>query len=232
MGWIYAISWLTVLPFELTAASLTISYWTNGSINIGVWIAVFTVALIIVQFFGVRAYGWSEVFLSMIKVTALIGFCIFAIIDDCGGVSTDPRGYIGVEYWKHGFAFQNGFQGFCSVFVTAAFAFGGTELVGLTAAESKNPAKQLPKAIRQTVLRIVLFYLVSLFLVGLLVRADNPSLLNASSSNTKDSIFVLAIVNAGVKGLPSVFNVVITLSVLSVANSCTYGSTRKWLTPT
>lgn len=115
--------------------------------------------------------------------------------------------------------------------MTAAFAFGGTELVGLTAAETRDPAKQLPKAIRQTVWRIILFYLVSLFLVGLLVRADNPNLLDAQSSNTKDSIFVLAIVNAGVKGLPSVFNVVITLSVLSVANSCTYGSTRKWRQP-
>lgn len=225
MGWIYALSWLTVLPFELTAASLTIGYW-NTSINIGVWITVFLVALFAIQFFGVRAYGWSEVVLSFIKVSALVGFCLFAIIDNCGGISTDPRGYIGTRYWQNGLAFQNGFHGFCSVFVTAAFAFGGTELVGLTAAESRDPVKQLPKAIRQTVWRIVLFYLVSLFLVGLLVPGNDPHLLNASSSSTKDSIFVIAIVKAGVKGLPSVFNVVITLSVLSVANSCTYGSTR------
>lgn len=121
---------------------------------------------------------------------------------------------------------SSGFQGFCAVFVTAAFAFGGTELVGLAAAETRDPVKQLPKAIRQTVWRIVLFYLLSLFLVGLIVPANNADLLNASNSNTKDSIFVIAIRLAGVKGLPSVFNVVITLSVLSVANSCTYGSTR------
>lgn len=226
MGMIYALSWLTVLPFELTAAGLTIDFWTNGDINIGVWIAVFLVAMFIIQAFGVRVYGWTEVFLSVIKVTALLGFMIFAIIDNAGGVSTDPRGYIGFRYWGNGLAFQNGFHGFCSVFVTAAFAFGGTELVALTAAETKNPEKQLPKAIRQTVVRIVLFYILSLFLVGLLVSADDPRLLDASSSNTKASIFVLAIVNAGVKGLPSVFNVVITLSVISVANSCTYGSTR------
>jgi amino acid transporter len=162
----------------------------------------------------------------MIKVTTIIGFIIFAIIDNVGGVPTDPRGYIGFEYWGDGLAFRNGFHGFCAVFVTAAFSFAGTELVGLTAAETKNPEKQLPRAIKQTVFRIVVFYLVSLLMVGLLVRADNPNLLNAGNDNTKDSIFVLAFINAGVKGLPSVMNVVITLSVLSVANSCTYGSTR------
>ncbi|KAK5110309.1 hypothetical protein LTR62_006162 [Meristemomyces frigidus] len=222
MGWIYAISWLTVLPFELTAAGLTIKFWQAvENINIGVWIAVFLVALFVIQFFGVRAYGYSEVFLSFIKVAALTGFCIFAIVDNVGGVSTDPRGYIGARYWQNGLAFQNGFHGFCSVFVTAAFAFGGTELVGLTAAENKNPGKQLPKAIRQTVWRIVLFYLVSLFLVGLLVPADDPNLLNAGSASTKYSsfavLFVISFVRAGVKGLPSVFNVVICLTFQAMA---------------
>ncbi|SMR52478.1 unnamed protein product [Zymoseptoria tritici ST99CH_3D1] len=225
MGVIYAISWLTVLPFELTAAGLTIDFW-RPDINIGVWIAVFLTAMFVIQAFGVRAYGWTEVVLSMIKVITIIGFCIFAIINNAGGVPTDPRGYIGFEYWQNGLAFRNGFHGFCSVFVTAAFSFAGTELVGLTAAETKNPEKQLPRAIRQTVFRIVVFYLLSLLLVGTLVRADDDRLLNAGNSNTKDSIFVVAFLNAGVKGLPSVMNVVITLSVISVANSCTYGSTR------
>ena len=55
MGWDYALGWLTVLPFEITAAGITISYWKE--INIGVWIAVFLFLLVVVQFFGVRGYG-------------------------------------------------------------------------------------------------------------------------------------------------------------------------------
>jgi len=62
--------------------------------------------------------------------------------------------------------------------------------------------------------------------MGLIVPNSSPDLLNASGANTKASPFVLAIKYAGVKGLPSVFNAVITISVISVANSCTYGSTR------
>ena len=148
------------------------------------------------------------------------------VIIDCGGVPSDNRGYIGAHYWHDPGAFQNGFKGFCSVFVTAAFAFGGTELVGLAAAEAADPRKSLPKATKQVFWRITTFYVLSLFLVGLILPSDNPSLIGSSGANTKASPFVLAIQAAGIKGLPSVFNAVITISVLSVANSCSFASTR------
>ncbi|KAK3110368.1 hypothetical protein LTR53_015416 [Teratosphaeriaceae sp. CCFEE 6253] len=225
-GWDYAISWLTVLPFELTAAGLTISYW-NADINVGVWIAVFLVVLSIIQVFGVRGYGEVEFVLSTIKVLACLGFIILGIIIDTGGVPTDTRGYIGGRYWHAPYAaFKNGFHGFCSNFVNAAFAFGGTELTGLAAAEAADPLKAIPKATKQVFWRIAFFYVLNLLMVGLIVPANSDQLLDASSSNTKASPFVLAITMAGIKGLPSVMNAVITISVISVANSCTFGSTR------
>ena len=82
-------------------------------------------------------------------MTAVLGFIIFGIIVDCGGVPTENRGYIGAHYWHHPGAFRNGFKGFCSVFVNAAFAYAGTELVGLAAAEAADPRKSLPKASKQ-----------------------------------------------------------------------------------
>ena len=168
-----------------------------------------------------------EFILGVIKVTAVIGFIIFAIVVDCGGVhSKVNRGYLGAHYWHDPGAFRNGFKGFCSVFVNAAFAFGGTELVGLAAAEAADPRKSLPTATKQVFWRITGFYVISLFMVGLILPSDDPDLLGSSGANTKASPFVLAIQMAGVSGLPSVFNAVITLSVLSVANSCTFGSTR------
>lgn len=225
MGWDYAIGWLTVLPFELTAASLTIEFWRKD-INVGVWITVFLIALCIIQVFGVRGYGEVEFVLSLIKIIACVGFILYGIICNAGGVPSDNRGYIGGRYWHDPGAFLNGFKGFCSVFVTAAFAFGGTELVGLAAAEAADPRKTLPTATKQVFWRITFFYVITLLLIGLIVPANDKRLLNASNSNTEDSPFVLAFVLANVKGLPSVMNAVITISVLSVANSCTYGSTR------
>ena len=138
-----------------------------------------------------------------------------------------PHGsYIGGRYWSDPGAFHNGFKGLCSVFVTAAFAFGGTELVGLAAAETANPRKSLPTAVKQVFWRITLFYVISLSLIGLLVPYNEPRLLGSSTADTRASPFVIAIANAGIQVLPSVMNCVIMISVLSVGNSAIYGSSR------
>ncbi|KAF5020345.1 hypothetical protein F66182_7651 [Fusarium sp. NRRL 66182] len=221
-GWEYALSWLTVLPFELIAASKTIEFWRDD-INMAVWVSVFLVALIIVQVFGVRGYGEVEFVLSAIKIAACLGFIILGIIINCGGVG--DQGYLGTKYWHDPGAFTN-FKGFCAVFVVAAFSFGGTEMVGLAAAETADPRKSIPLASKQVFWRIAIFYIVNLFIVGTILRSDDDRLLGASGANTKASPFVLAIQDAGIDVLPSIFNAVITVSVLSVANTCTFGSTR------
>lgn len=122
-------------------------------------------------------------------------------------------------------AFLNGFHGFCSVFVTAAFAYTGTELTGLAAAETDNPKKEIPRASNQVAWRIGIFYVVNLLLVGLIVPEDSP-LYSGEGSSSRHSPFVIAIQLAGIKVLPSIFNAIILIAVMSVANSCTFGSTR------
>lgn len=223
MGLDYALSWLTVLPFELTAASLTIRFWRTD-VNVAVWITMFLVVLAVIQVFGVRGYGEVEFILSVIKICACIGFILFGIIYNCGG--TGSQGYIGGKYWHDPGAFHNGFNGFAGVFSVAAFAFAGTELSGLAAAESANPRKAIPQATKQVFWRILFFYVVNLLVLGLVIPYNDERLAEASSANSRFSPFVLAIEDAGVKVLPSIFNAVITISVISVANSCTYGSTR------
>ncbi|KAI1485284.1 amino acid permease [Biscogniauxia mediterranea] len=223
MGWDYAIAWLTVLPFELIAASITIQFWRTD-ISVAVWVTVFLVVLCIIQIFGVRGYGEVEFILSMIKIAACTGFIILGIVINCGGVG--DQGYLGAKYWHDPGAFQHGFNGFAGVFVVAAFAFGGTELVGLAAAESSNPRRAIPMAAKQVFFRIFFFYIVNLFILGLILPSTDTRLTHASGANSQYSPFVLAIQDAGIQVLPSIFNAVITISVISVANSCTFGSTR------
>jgi amino acid transporter len=226
-GWQYAISWLTVLPFEISAACNIIHFWPGSEgINNAAWIVPLLIALIVIQFFGVKGYGEVEFVLSIMKIFACLGFMLLGIIICCGGVPTDPRGYIGAAYWHSPWeAFRNGFPGFCSVFVTASFAYTGTELTGLAAAESANPLKEIPKASKQVVWRLFIFYIINLFLIGLIVPADSY-LFDEEGPTSRHSPFVIAIELAGIKYLPSIFNAVILISVMSVANSCTYGSTR------
>ena len=150
---------------------------------------------------------------------------LLGIVLNCGG--TPERGYIGGEFWRDPGAFNNGFKGLCSVFVTAAFSFTGTELVGLAAAETANPRKSLPTAIKQVFWRITIFYILALTLVGLLVRHDDPQLTGGNSdADATASPFVIAIEAAGIQVLPSIMNAVILIAVLSVGNSAVFGSSR------
>jgi amino acid transporter len=224
MGWNYALSWLVIMPLELTAAGIVINYWTT-SVNIAAWITIFLIMLLIINLFGVRGYGEIEFFMSIIKVIAIIGFIILGIVLTFGGGPNHQ--YIGGQYWHDPGTFANGFKGVCSVFVTAAFAFGGAELIGLTAAEADNPRKTIPRATKQVFWRITLFYVVSLTLIGCLVPYTSPRLLNKSSNyDAAASPFVIAIENAGIKVLPSIFNFAILCAILSAGNSSVYAASR------
>jgi amino acid transporter len=186
------------------------------------------VAIIIVNIFGSLGYAEEEFWASLLKLSATIIFMIVAIVLVCGGGPDSGQygSYWGARLWYDPGAFQHGFRGFCGVFVTAAFSFSGTELVGLAAAESKNPAKALPGAIKQVFWRITLFYVVGLLLVGLLVNSKDDRLLNAGNDDPSASPFVIAIANAHLKGYDSFMNVIILVSVLSIGVSCVYGGSR------
>ncbi|OAQ76924.1 amino-acid permease inda1 [Purpureocillium lilacinum] len=220
----YALQWLVVFPLEIVAASLAIRYWTD-QLPSGVSVTLFLVTIIAINLFGVKGYGEAEFAFSIIKVTAIIGFILLGVVLNCGG--PPDRGYVGTEFWHDPGAFNNGFKGLCTVLITATFAFGGTELIGLAAAETENPRKSLPTAIKQVFWRIALFYIIALTLVGLLVRSDDQRLIDATSNaDANASPFVIAIEDAGIQVLPSVMNSVILISVLSVGNSAVFGSSR------
>ncbi|KAF3314306.1 glyceraldehyde-3-phosphate dehydrogenase 1 [Orbilia oligospora] len=223
MGWNYAITWLVTIPLEVIAATLALDYW-GTSIPIAVWVTLFFVIIIGLNLFGVKGYGEGEFVFSIVKVVAVISFIILGVILNIAG---GPGGsYIGGSFWHVPGAFANGFKGLCSVFANAAFSFSGTELVGMAAAETANPRKSLPKAVKQVFWRITLFYLVSLTLVGVIVPYDDPRLLGTSNVDARASPFVIAILNAGITVLPDIMNVVIMVAVLSVGNSAVFGASR------
>ncbi|ODV96174.1 hypothetical protein PACTADRAFT_49570 [Pachysolen tannophilus NRRL Y-2460] len=225
MAWNYCLMWLIVLPFEIIATSLTVQYW-NSDINSDAWVVIFYVFICVLNLFGAKGYGEAEFIASSVKFLAIVGFFILSIVLISGGGPNHD--YIGVQYWHDPGAFADGFKGLCSVFVTAAYSLAGTELSALAAAgESENPRKTVPSAIKQVFWRVTFFYLTSLMFIGFLVPYNDLSLFGATSSaDANTSPFVIAIKNAGIKGLPSVMNVVIMISVLSVGNAATYGCSR------
>jgi len=186
------------------------------------------VFILIVNVFGTLGYAEEEFWSSILKLAATVIFMIIALVLVCGGGPAGGRyeDYWGARLWYEPGAFANGFKGFCAVFVTAAFSFSGTELVGLAAAEARNPVKSLPGAIKQVFWRITLFYILGLFFVGLLISHDDPNLLGSGVSDSNTSPFVLVGKYAGLKGFDSFMNVIILVSVVSIGVSAVYGGSR------
>ncbi|KAJ5714533.1 uncharacterized protein N7483_011714 [Penicillium malachiteum] len=237
MGWIYWFSWASTFALELTATGLIIQFW-DSSIQIAIFIAIFWVMIIIFNMFPVSFYGELEFWFSSIKVLTVIGFMIFAICMDAG---VGKEGYLGFRYWVHPGPFVEylitddaslaKFVGFWSVLIKAGFAYQGTELVGIAAGETENPRKTVPSAIRGTFFRIIFFFVMTIFFIGIVIPSDDTDLLNsegsgASASNANSSPFVIAARRAGVSALPSIINAVLLTVVLSAANSNVYSGSR------
>lgn len=245
LAWIYLEGWLVSVPLELISSAITLSYWDsddNGAtrVNKAAWVALFYVVIYVINLFGAAGYGYGEAALSITKIIAVVGFIIFGIVVDCGGYSntyalshlSEQSGYlygltgkyIGGHFWHNPGSFPHGFKGVANTALSAAFSYGGTEIAALAAAETKDPARAIPKAIKQVFWRVCLFYICSLVLVGCLVPYTDSRL--GSTQDGRASPFVIAISNANVKALPSIFNVVICLAVLSVGNAGVFASSR------
>ncbi|SCU99811.1 LAMI_0G01002g1_1 [Lachancea mirantina] len=223
------LQWLTVLPLELITATLTIKYWTD-TINPDVFVAIFYVFVLSIHFFGARGYGETEFIFNLCKVLMIAGFVILAIIINCGGAGND--GYIGGKYWHTPGAFSgtnaaSRFKGVAYVLVTGYFSYGGTELFALTVSEQANPKRAVPSATKKCLYRILLIYMLTMVLIGFLVPYNSDELMGSGGSSASHaSPYVLAASLHGVKVVPHIINAVILVSVISVANSAVYSSSR------
>lgn len=168
LGWTYWFKYIIVTPNQLTAAALVIQYWVDRDrVNPGVFITVFLVVIVCINYFGIKFFGEFEFWLSSLKVITIVGVIILSLVIALGGgPDHDRRGF---RYWSNPGAFKEyimegasgRFLGFWSTMVTAVFAFLGTELVGVTVGEAQNPRKVVPRAIKLTFYRIVIFYVLS-----------------------------------------------------------------------
>lgn len=242
-GWVYLMKYLLIPANQLVAGSLVMSFWVSTEkVNPGVWIAIFLVVIIVINVLGVRFFGEIEFWLSVLKVLTCLGLIILLLVIALGGAPTKDR--LGFRFWQDPGAFKpysekrsssytlhvegslGRFVSFVSVLVTAIFAYMGSELVGITFAECARPRQAIPKAIKLTFYRILLFYICSVLLLGMCVASNDPLLLGAKGSTASASPFVIAIKNAQIKGLDHVINGCILLFVLSAANSDLYICSR------
>ncbi len=235
LGYTYWFKYIIVTPNQLTAAALVIQYWCPPEqVNPGVFITVFLVAIVTINYLGIRFFGEIEFWLSSIKVLTILGLILLSLIIATGGVPGSPA--TGFKYYNNPGAFNTykgdgatgRFTAFWYSFTNAVFAYLGTELVGVTVGEAENPRRNIPRAIKLTFWRILVFYIVLVFLLCMIVPYDSKLLVFATNASTSAaaSPFVVAIQIAGIKTLPGFLNGCILIFVFSAANSDLYIASR------
>jgi lysine-specific permease len=221
LGWNYWYTWIVTLPAELTAGAIIMKYWFPNS-PAWLWSLAFLVMMFLLNVVSVRGYGEGEYWFAGIKVALIIIFLVVGVLMIFGILTGHSVGFS--VFNKDGSPFHGGFTGWFSTVLVAGFAFQGSELVGLAAGESEDPEKNVPKAIRRVFWRILIFYILAIFVVGMLIPYTDPNLLN--NSDVSASPFTLVFKRAGLAIAASVMNAVILTAVLSAGNSSLYASSR------
>ncbi|QOU23121.1 hypothetical protein BRETT_003312 [Brettanomyces bruxellensis] len=231
-NWLYWFQWPITFAVELFAIAQIIEYWTDAVPN-WAWMLIFYVFLTAINFFPVRYYGEIEYWVALVKIIAIVGFIIYAFCMVCGAGKTGP---VGFRYWRHPGPWGAGaglvkntdtdrFLGWLSSLINAAFTYQGVEFTGIAAGESSNPRKTVPKAINKVIFRILIFYILTLFFIGMLVPYNDPDLTN-DTTFISSSPFLISIKNSGTPVLPHIFNAVMLFTVTSAGNSDIYIGSR------
>ncbi|WP_368665552.1 amino acid permease [Neisseria sp. WF04] len=230
LGWNYWFNWVITVAADVVIAAVVITYWEPMRFMAPwAWSLLFFLMIFLLNTLSVRAYGESEYWFALIKVITVmvfLGVGVLTIFGILGGQ------YVGLGNMTMGDAPFLGdgtggrFLTMLGVFLIAGFSFQGTELIGITAGESENPEKSIPKAVKQVFWRILIFYILAILVIGLLIPYTSPQLLGADVNEIAKSPFTLVFERAGLAFAAAVMNAVILTSILSAGNSGMYASTR------
>ncbi|WP_353422686.1 amino acid permease [Staphylococcus xylosus] len=224
MGWLYWAIWLLVTSVDIIISASVLNYWDTFQFFSPVtWSIIFLCLLFLLNIFSVKAFGETEFWLSLIKVITIIIFIAIGVLTIVGILGGKTYGLS--NYTVGEAPFVGGFSGFLGVLLVAGFSVGGTEVVAVTAGESSNPDRSMPKAIKQVFWRILLFYVLSIAVISAIIPYTDPLLLNESES-VSQSPFTIVFDRVGIAFAASVINAVILTSLLSAANSGIYTTSR------
>ncbi|WP_318614832.1 amino acid permease [Sporosarcina sp. YIM B06819] len=217
LGWMYFVGSAATAGVEFTAAGILMQHWFPDT-PIWIWCLVFMVLLFALNALTTRGFAEAEFWFAGIKVLAVVLFIIIGFAAIFGFIPLEDRTTPFLTNLAPTGLFP---AGIAIVFVTmmnVIFSYQGSELVGIAAGETENPEKNIPKAIRTILIRIVIFYIASIIVLSAIFPASELGLLA--------SPFVTLMEIAGVPYAAGIMNFVILTAILSVGNSCLYASTR------
>ncbi|AVW10736.1 amino acid permease [Lactiplantibacillus paraplantarum] len=216
-GWTYWVCWITIAMAEITAAGEYMQFWWP---KLPQWLPglVILILLLGLNSINVSAFGETEFWFAIIKIAAIIaliavgvGMVIFSVKTPVGHASL-------TNLVNYGGFMPHGIKGLVLSFQMVLFSFIGIEMVGMTASETADPKTVIPKAINDIPVRIILFYVGSLFFLMCMYPWQYFS--------AAHSPFVQVFTNLGIRSAAAIINFVVLTAAASSCNSALFSTGR------
>jgi aromatic amino acid permease len=216
VGWMYWIQLVVVIAAEATGAAGIVAGWIPA-VPAWVWVLLFVVAFTTINLFAVSGFGRFEFWFAAIKVAAIVAFLVIGVCAIFGLFPGVPATGISHLFDEGGFA-PHGVSGIAAALLIVVFAFGGTELVAIAAAESDDPARNIRRIVRQVLVRILVFYLGSILVIVAVLPWNTPAVL--------DGPFSAVLATLRLPGVDLVMSIIVVVALLSAMNTNIYGASR------
>jgi GABA permease len=214
VGWLYWYFWVVVVGFEAIAGGSVLSYWIGAPL----WLlsGILMIAMTATNLFSVAAFGEFEFWFAGIKVAAIVAFLALGSLFVLGFWPGHALDFSNLT--AHGGFFPNGVGTIFGAISVVIAAMVGAEVATIAAAETANPERAVARATRSVVVRIIIFYLGSVFLLAVIVpwNAERPGV----------SPYVAALGEMGIPAAGHIMNAVVLTAVLSCLNSGLYTASR------
>jgi amino acid permease len=222
VGWFYWLNYAISVPFEVVISGEMMGRWVSPEVvPVWVWGTIFAIVYVVLNVFAVKYFGEAEFWFCSVKVIAIILFIILGICSLLGITNAEPNTVGFGNLLVDGSLFPTSFGMIMTAFITVAFSYNGTEIIGLTASESTQPEKQLKRSINNTAYRTLVFYVGSILILVLTVPWEN-----FVGKEFVESPFVMSLQNSGIPFAGDVMNFVVITAALSCGNSLLYSCMR------
>lgn len=218
-GWTYVFEMVIVALADVTAFGIYMGFW-YPDVPRWIWILSLIMFLGAINLIHVKVFGELEFWLSIIKVTAIVAMILGGLGLMFYGFQADHSNFVpGISnLWIYDGFMPHGIAGLVACLSVVVFAFGGIEIIGITAGESQDPKTTLPKAINAVPVRILLFYVLTIFVL--------MSIFPWNQIGSQGSPFVQIFENLGIKSAANILNIVVITAAVSAINSDVFGAGR------
>jgi len=226
-GWMFALSLILVCIADVSAFAIYMKFWFP-EVDAWIWVTAIILFIGALNLCAVKIFGEMEFWLSIIKVTAIIAMIVGGLCIIVFGFGTKTGNSTGISnLWQHGGFFPNGIGGLIASLTMVVYAFGGIEIIGITASEAKEPKTAIPRAINQVPARILVFYVLSMFVLMSIFPWNE---IGGTGDNLKEKLegspFVLVFYSLDLTYAAHILNFVLISAMISAVNSDVFATGR------